>query len=486
MSVNPNQVMSEDWTKWQGHVINGMFPLGRYLGCSNHSGVFLTVSAARHPSEVAIKLVPTNRTLAELLLPRWNRAGGLVHPHVLRLWQWGGCQLDGLPYLYAVMEYADQTLAQVLSHRALAEGEVREMMLPPTLEALAFLHGQGLVQGQLKPANILVVGDQLTLASDTIRPVRDGTICAGTPTVYDPPESRNGSRSTAGDIWALGVSLVEALTRRRPSGLGGPGEGIVLPAEFPPAFRDIVTRCLSYRPQERPSATDLIAWAGGRSAASPPTAIIESAAVVPADARTPDPAPARTEPPPVAPNPARPERPMAQSAKTRALLAMTLGAVTILALSWTGVRMLGMHRTPAPLPIQTPGGSLPQTPGDAAPAAAGLRAHASAASMPKPDGSDVASSTATQHEVIPEVPWSARQTIRGHIRVWVRVIVDQGGAVLAAAADRAGPSEYFERLAIEAARKWTFPPIEAPSRRVIQVRFDFSRDGTTGHAVAFR
>ena len=86
--------------------------------------------------------------------------------------------------------------------------------------------------------------------------------------------------------------------------------------------------------------------------------------------------------------------------------------------------------------------------------------------------------------MIPEVPLSARRTIRGHIKVWVRVIVDQDGSVSAATADRTGPSRYFQRLAIEAAKKWTFPPIEAQSRRVMQIRFDFSRDGTTGRAVA--
>ena len=34
--------MSEVWSKWQGHVVNDTFPLRRYLGSSDHSGVFLT------------------------------------------------------------------------------------------------------------------------------------------------------------------------------------------------------------------------------------------------------------------------------------------------------------------------------------------------------------------------------------------------------------------------------------------------------------
>lgn len=113
MSVVPIESESEVWARWQGHLINGEFPLGRYVGCSDHSGVFLTESAIRRPSVAAIKLVPANRDLAESLLPRWKRAGSLAHPGLLRLLEWGGCQLDGLPHLYALMEYAEQTLAQL-------------------------------------------------------------------------------------------------------------------------------------------------------------------------------------------------------------------------------------------------------------------------------------------------------------------------------------------------------------------------------------
>ena len=481
MSVEASESMSEVWPRWQGHVINGVFHLGRYLGCSDHSGVFLTKSAARGPAEVVVKLVPTNRALVETQLPRWKRAAGFAHPHLLRLLEWGGCQLDGLPYLYTVMEYADQTLAQLLQHRALTDDEAREMLLP-TLDALAFLHGRNLVQGQLKPANILVVGDQLKLASDTIRRVSEGTM-TDTPTVYDPPEARHGSSSTAGDIWALGVSLFEALTHPPPSGLGGPREVSVLPADFSPAFRDIVARCLSPSPQDRPSVAELVDWTCGRSAGSVPAATIQPAAVVPPEPRTPEPAPSRTASPQVAPEAARPAPSVAQSPKPRALLTVMVGAVVILALGWTGVRMFRTHRTPAPPPVQAAGGSLSQTPRAAAPAVAEARAPVSAVSATKPGQSDVTTSRLALQEVIPDVARSARRTIRGHIKVSVRVIVDQDGSVYAAVADRTGPSRYFQRLAIEAAKKWTFPPVDTPSRRLMQVRFDFSRDGTTGRAV---
>jgi serine/threonine-protein kinase len=522
MSVEASEFVSEVWTRWQGHVINGVFPLGRYLGGSEHSGVFLTKSAAR-PAEVAIKLVPTNRALAESQLPRWKRAGGLAHPHLLRLFEWGGCQLDGLPYLYCVMEYADQTLAQLLQHRALTDDEAREMLLP-TLDALAFLHGRNLLQGQLKPANILVVGDQLKLASDTIRRVSERVPGTNTSTVYDPPEAQQGSSSPAGDIWALGVSLFEALTRRAPSGLGQSGD-VRLPADFSPAFHELVVRCLSPSPEDRPDANELVAWARGRSAGSAPPAATQPLAPVAPEASTPEPlpvtapqvapeAPPVTAPPQVAPEPPpvtalpqvapepppltappqiTPETPRpapsgGQYPKPRVLLTVILGAIVILVLGWITVPTFRTHgaAVPTPPPVQEPAGSASQTPGGAAPVVAEVRPPVSAVSTSRPGRTDLAASPSRPHEEIPDVPWGARRTIRGHIKVWVRVIVDQDGSVFAADTDRTGPSGYFQRVAIEAAKKWTFPPVDTPARRLMQVRFDFTRDGTTGRAVTLR
>jgi TonB family protein len=87
-----------------------------------------------------------------------------------------------------------------------------------------------------------------------------------------------------------------------------------------------------------------------------------------------------------------------------------------------------------------------------------------------------------EHEEVPDVPAQIRKTIRGHVKVSVRVIIDQGGSVFAALVDNPGPSRYFDKVAIEAAKKWTFPPAESSSRLKV-LRFDFTRDGTTGQAV---
>ncbi|HLJ39742.1 MAG TPA: protein kinase, partial [Steroidobacteraceae bacterium] len=259
MSVEPLDSMSDLWTKWQGHLVNGTYRIGRYLGGSDHSGVFLTLLGQQQPLEVALKLIAAGTAASESQLRDLRTAAALAHPNLIRLLKTGQCELDGEPFLYVVMEYAEQNLAQILRSRALTEEEAREVLVP-TLNALAFLHGRKLVQGQLKPTNILAVGDKLKLASDTIRPISESAAGRSALSAYDPPEYRDSGYSTAGDIWGLGMTLLEALGRRLPAGLED-GRGVVaVPPDFSPAFRDIVVQCLSRRPFDRPKLTEIDAW----------------------------------------------------------------------------------------------------------------------------------------------------------------------------------------------------------------------------------
>jgi TonB family protein len=438
--------MSEDWTKeWERRIVNGEYPLRRFLGRSNHSVVFLTDCKAQNLAQAAIKILPAHPALAESQLSHWRRAAALSHPHLIRLFDSGRCQLGGHKFLFVVMDLAEQNLAQILPGRALTPDEVRDM-LPATLDALAYLHGKSLVQGRLKPPNFLVVDDQLKLASDTIRPAGESAASIAKPSVYDPPESKHGRMGTAGDMWGLGIALVEALTQTPPAWSRERSDAVALPADLPPEYSDALRRCLSRDPAQRPTCAEL---AAEFKPATPATS--ESAAPS-----------AANEPLVGAPSTQR-------SSQTRLLVtAITVGIMTLWA-AWAGVHLFHSRANipqPAPMTAQS-------QPVVARPAAVEMP-KASTAALPT-----VLHDTVL-HEEMPDVSRRARDSIRGLMTVVVRVAVDSSGNVVAATLDNRASSKYFAHAATEAAKKWKFVPSGDQASRVRLLRFDFTRAGTIG------
>jgi TonB family protein len=70
--------------------------------------------------------------------------------------------------------------------------------------------------------------------------------------------------------------------------------------------------------------------------------------------------------------------------------------------------------------------------------------------------------------------------------ITVRVTVDRSGKVADEALEDPGSSKYFARIATDAARKWKFAPADNQDSREWLLRFEFTRDGTTGRAVTPR
>jgi serine/threonine protein kinase len=426
----------EIWTKWESQIVNGLFPLRRFLGRSNHSVVFLTECAAHNLSKAAIKLVPADPAVDEAQLARWQRIAALSHPHLVRILDSGQCKLGGHPFLFVVMEYAEQTLAQILPQRPLTPDEVREM-LTPTLGALAYLHRKNLVQGQLKPPNFLVVNDQLKLASDTIRAAGETATVSVRPSVYDPPEAKNGAIDAAGDVWGLGITLVEALTQNPAADL----------AESSDALSVAVRGCLSPNPVSRPTISDLQAQF---SPASPTPA--PAVPRLPADAKAPT--KLGSEPSP---------------SRTRWLVPAIAVGVIVLVVVWAGIRPFRSHPSAAP-PASSTAQSSSQP---VAPAAA-----SQSSATPNP-----AAAATVLHQEIPALSRGTRDSIRGQIKVTVLVSVDRSGNVVGETLENQGSSKYFARLAQEAAKKWRFAPADSQDSRQWLLQFEFTRSGAAGQAI---
>lgn len=83
-------------------------------------------------------------------------------------------------------------------------------------------------------------------------------------------------------------------------------------------------------------------------------------------------------------------------------------------------------------------------------------------------------------EVIGDVPQNVRKTIHGTVRVRIEVLVDASGRVQNATIQSQGPSRYFARRALEAARQCRFVPATLHGHEVASrwlLRFAFRKTG---------
>jgi serine/threonine protein kinase len=455
MSAEPRQNTNTDvWTQWEGKVVNGVYPLRRFLGGSGHNGVFLTEQTAENRPSVAIKFVPADAVDAEAQLVQWGATTTLLHPNLVRIFDVGRYRFEGREYLYVVTEYADQTLAEILPRRPLAPDEVKELLLP-TLDTLLFLHRRGLIHGRLKPSNFLAVNDRLKLSSDTIRPINHTASGSARTSAYDPPELKDRGMNAAGDIWGLGMTLLEALTQRTTA---WPDETVSLPADLPAPFANTLLRCLSVAPGVRPNVLDLDAqYNPAAQVLVPPTPAAQPSA-------------RQAAPKVTAPQSAR------KPQSWRRILSIVL---SVALLAWIAIDLLRSDPEPAPPAAPPPAPVAPattaKTPEPMIPAATPQQPAAASTTTPSGD---------VLHEAKPELPRSVLTKIKGRVHVTVRVLVDQDGAVVGTMLENAGPSKYFAQLAEQSAADWKFAPAATQETRVWLILFVFSRNGVNTRAMA--
>ncbi len=176
---------------------------------------------------VAIKVLPPHPGLDDMFIRRFRleakTIGGLQHPHILPLYDYGDTE-DHI--LYLVMAYIDGgSLDDIIDAGPMPPKRV-EKILREVASALDYAHRRGVIHRDIKPANILldseghaVLADfgivKMTSSSSSSSNLT-GTSVVGTPAYMAPEQCQGLNVDGRADIYSLGCVVYEMLTGRQP------------------------------------------------------------------------------------------------------------------------------------------------------------------------------------------------------------------------------------------------------------------------------
>jgi serine/threonine-protein kinase len=278
--------------------------LERRLGSGGYGEVWQ--ARRRHVDLVrALKLIPI---VSEGAFESWRheigRLEALNHPNVVRFYD-ADIVSEGLyrDYAWIATELCERSLADGLRTR---DGHVLpwtegERLLDAMLAALAAAHAAGMVHRDIKPANILRhrdgtwklcdFGTARLVPADATHPV---TQVIGT-SPYMSPAAHRGQQNQPADMYALGVTVHEALQGERlhprPDGMTD-GEYVKAVLDTPPAispdlprrWRTVVEALIGRHGAL--SAAQLAAWFAATRGDHPPTTTSASSPAAPATGLT--------------------------------------------------------------------------------------------------------------------------------------------------------------------------------------------------------
>ncbi len=250
-----------------GTLIGGRYRITGLLGRGGMGEVY-RADDLKLGQTVALKFLParlaTNPHRLEMLLNEVRVARQISHPAVCRVYDVG--ESDG--HHFISMEYIDGEDLSSLLRRIGRLPEDKALQMTRELSAgLAAAHAQGVLHRDLKPANVMLDGRGRARITDlglavSEDAVQEADIRSGTPRYMAPEQLAGREVTTKSDIYALGLVLYEVFTGRHafegaaaPTGVSSktdptsPSQHV---SGLDPRVEEIVLRCLSTDPNERP------------------------------------------------------------------------------------------------------------------------------------------------------------------------------------------------------------------------------------------
>jgi serine/threonine-protein kinase len=288
-----------------GRLISGRYRLIAPLGEGGMATIWRAVDE-QLDREVAVKLLRPQFSSDPGFAARFKlearSAGGLSHPNIVSVYDYGTDGADGDQYI--VMELIEgNDLSTILRDRgSLATMDAVRVAIG-VASALEVAHRKGIVHRDVKPGNILITdgGDVKVTDFGIARAVSEASMTVtgttlGSVHYFSPEQARGDEVTGASDVYALAIVLFEMLTGRRPFegdsaaavALKRLNEDAPTPSAIghpvPQGLEAILMRALSREPGERfpdagAFAEALRVWRRDPDAATPLAAGAAAAAV---------------------------------------------------------------------------------------------------------------------------------------------------------------------------------------------------------------
>ena len=264
-----NQVGSREADRGRRGLLGGRYRVREALAAGGEAEVFLAEDTARG-DRCVLKLLPP-RAPAQRLRGEFARLTELSHPNIVRIRD-GGVLGSGalVGRAYLVTDYlAGLPLGESLPGSPLeARVDAFARAAEALVDALAYLHGRGILHGDLSPANVRCdesgkpflidfgLGDWIGAPATSAGQGATGTLG------FLAPEALLGERGPAGDLFAVGATLYDAWTGVAPFGVGmeavrrawdgAPPAPSSLHPGLPLAWDDLLLRMLAAAIEDRP------------------------------------------------------------------------------------------------------------------------------------------------------------------------------------------------------------------------------------------
>ena len=243
------------------------YTIERELDGGGMSRAFVAIHRAT-ARKVVIKLL-SRELIAELDRVRFRlemqAAAQLKHPHIVPI-----LSADGRKdfVCYTMPFIAGQSLRSAVDKFGPMPVSYVLRILHHVAEALDYAHGEGVVHRDINPANVLMSGTHtlvtdLGVAKALIASVPESALTGIGTLAYMAPEQLAGDPAADHriDIYAVGLLASELLMGRSrlaetPSATAGWSQELEPPIDrqdIPPALSELITRCLSREPDERPA-----------------------------------------------------------------------------------------------------------------------------------------------------------------------------------------------------------------------------------------